>query len=95
MKSSYYIIYVSFIVTLAAISIIISGSCTTKAKSFEQLMKEFRSKQEMNEIVVDIEGHTCINKNGIFRVNKKFGLDELPIIYSWSCEYRPEKIHND
>jgi len=88
------IIYVGGIAMLAAISIVVSGSCATKTKPYGQL-KEYRSRQGMNEVVVNAEGHKCINKSGIFRVNKKFGLDGLPVIYSWSCEYQPEKIHND
>ena len=77
---------------LLIISLLISSSCYKTTKSFEQIRNEYRNMQRMNKIIVNSEGNKCIDKNGIFKVNKKFGWDELPIIYSWSCEYYPDKI---
>ena len=61
-----------------------------KARPIEEVIKEYRDAQEMNEVLVNLEGHTCLSNLGTFTVNKTFGIDRLPIIKSWSCTYTPE-----
>jgi hypothetical protein len=63
--------------------VLIAG-CQIKTETPVDILKQYRHNQDMNSMVVDIEKRNC---KGKFTVYKSFGLDELPIIKSWSCTY--------